>query len=955
MASTKKKGFTVSHVNVRSLVRNLKETYAVMKGFDIICISETWLHEKIQDTLVKFEGYKLYRQDRHSYPGVKKRGGGLLIYIKDELSGFSNLIAPLCKTTPNLEQMWLEICKPNFKRQLICVVYRPPSGCINSFVQEISTCVDQLEYSMGFELTLIGDFNINYHKTSSPECKVLKELERKYQLKQHINNPTRVTNKVKSTIDLALSNMTMVSEAGVLQHMIADHFPIYLVKKKLRNDKSFTYSFGRSYKNYDKTIFQDLISTNMKWRSFWNKTNDPNTLWEVMLLIITEAIDVLCPVKRMRLRKNVPGWITRETIGAIATKRELLNVALKSNDEHDWNCFKRQKNTVRKVLTRSKQHVIVSSLDENRKDPRRFWRILNIELGLNGKKSGGGQNFSRVRNEDGDILDGENACNYMSEYYARNGERLAKEFNTVWDSSMFSSMKPAEQFHLKFIPMDVIEKLVKNIDTSKSSGIPDISSQILKDAFRVLIPELTHLFNESIQMGIFPESWSIGYITPIPKEGSPLEAGNWRPISILPLPSKLLEQAIHFQLSTFLENNYILDPRQHGFRPHFSTSTSIFKLVKDLIDSYDSGLNTSCIFVDYSKAFETLDHNILCQKMRLYNFSETTVQWFHSYLSNRKHIVRTNTAVSSPSQVNYGVPQGSTLGPLLFILYVNDLLSKLGSPAESNILMYADDTVLYASGPDPADSIRKNQELLDQPLEWCSVNKLTININKTKHMFVPRYRPQLDMVKDKTLLIENKNLHNVTSYKYLGVDLDQTLRFDSMVDTLYNKANRKLYSLKNIRPYVTASIASLIYKTCIRPVMEYADFLIDSCTKATTEKLDRIQRRAVRIIDQARHRECTYDDLLRLYDIETLVKRRKKHHLSVMYRHSQDHTNLNDYRPNIALRSNLKVRFKDNFTQLTKVQKSPYNRGVSLWDRLPAGVQRATTKVKFKQGLKGYI
>ena len=272
-----------------------------------------------------------------------------------------------------------------------------------------------------------------------------------------------------------------------------------------------------------------------------------------------------------------------------------------------------------------------------------------------------------------------------------------------------------------FILMEVIEKLVKNIDTSKSSGIPDVSSQILKDAFSILVPELTHLFNESIKTDIFPDSCSTGYIIHIPKEGDPLDAGKWRPISMLPLPSKLPEQAVHHQLTIFLENNQVLDHRQHGFRPEYSTSTSTFKLAKDLFENYERGLSTSCIFVDYRQAFETLDHYILCQKLSMYHFSVNSVNWFRS--SNRKHIGQTNMAMSSPADVKYCVPQGSTLGPLLSILYVNDL----GAPDRTGALMYADDTVLYATDQDPIESVNKTP--LDKLMDWCSINKLTINIS----------------------------------------------------------------------------------------------------------------------------------------------------------------------------------------------------------------------------------
>ena len=274
-----KKGFSISYVNVRSLVRNLKETYSVMNGFDVICVGETWLHDKITNSQMMFNGYKSFRQDRQGNHEVKHRGGGLMAYIKENLFCFANIIPMFCKISSNLEQLWIEICKPNFKRQIICAIYRPPSGCVRSFIEELSTNIDQLEQSIGYELTIIGDFNINYRKNTTPEYKALKEFERTYQLSQYIKSPTRVTNKVKSTIDLILSNMSMVSEANVLSHMIADHFPIYILKKKDRIDKSFVYTYGRSYKKYNKEIYQNLIQTNHKWRSFWIKTNDPNVLW----------------------------------------------------------------------------------------------------------------------------------------------------------------------------------------------------------------------------------------------------------------------------------------------------------------------------------------------------------------------------------------------------------------------------------------------------------------------------------------------------------------------------------------------------------------------------------------------------------------------------------------------------------------------------------------------------
>ena len=488
------------------------------------------------------------------------------------------------------------------------------------------------------------------------------------------------------------------------------------------------------------------------------------------------------------------------------------------------------------------------------------------------------------------------------------------------------------------------------MDIHKSSGICDLNSELVRDALLFLNVEFTHLLNESISQKSFPNDWALGSITPIPKDGDLSDPGNWRPITILPIPSKIMERAIHFQLINYFEENNYLHERQHGFRKSYSTLTAIHKVLRYVYEAYDLGMSTSCTFVDYKKAFETLDHDILLEKLKMYGFSDNSLGWMKSYLENRRHTVNCNNITSKETTVSYGVPQGSILGPSLFIIYVNDLLYTLLDNPNVNVEMYADDTIVYVSDQCPEVASKSNEESMNKLYNWCIKNKLTINFKKTKHMMIFRKKNHDHRVP--TLKIHDKKIDNVLTYHYLGIDLDSGLTYDKMLDNMFNKANRKLYLLKRIRPYITNSIANLVYKTHVLPMLDYADFLVDSGRMEKIDRLYNLQKRALKVIDHKLHRDLDYDQLLTFYGLQRLKRRRENHHLVLMYRLKDDPSYLETYRPNIGLRNNAKIKFKTRTTKLTKVLNSPFYRGVRLWDRLAEETQKATTKVKFKNIIK---
>ena len=835
-----KKGFKIVHLNIRSLSKHLDEVDLNLRGFDIISLSETWLHGAIPDGMLHLNGYHLLRSDRvSSKVSVKKRGGGIAYYIGEHYDDFLEPLWSISNVTPNLEQFWIEIKRPHNKPIWIGTCYRPPSGTVKKAVDELYVSFQALEDKPYVaEIVLLGDFNVDYVKTSTSDFKILKDFERKSMLMQLIHSPTRITNIIKSTIDLIFTDMSHISESGVLPISISDHLPIYVIKKKSRPSKSFHVTEGRSYKNYNKEQFIELIMMDGRWENYWRPGNDPNTLWDIMLNIICTATDKLCPMVKLRVRNDTPGWYTKEIIEQVNLKKVFTREFRKSNSEINYNNLVDCKRKLSKMLRRAKQELITTSLHENRSNPRRFWRILNEDLGLNSKK--GNRQCTRLEVGQNTVITGSKVGDYLSDYYATNGKVLAENIPTVLDAEGGRYPDVNTEFDFYFIPLHIVEKLTKSIDIYKSSGIHNIGSELVRDAFLVLNVELTHLLNESLSQEIFPLKWAVGNVTPIPKDGDLLDPGNWRPITVLPIPSKIIERAVHYQLVNYFEENNYFHNRQHGFRKKHSTITAVHRVLRHIYDAYDLGQSTSCIFVDYKKAFETLDHEILLQKLRKYGLTTHSLAWMNSYLANRKHTVRCNNITSKETTVSYGVPQGSILGPTLFIIYVNDLLYTLLNYPSVNIEMYADDTVIYSSDLCPVRASKVNEEIMNRLYKWCMVNKLIINFKKTKHMMIWRYNNILKERDNMFIHVGGAKIDNVTCYHYLGIDLDNSLTYDKMLDCMFNKANRKLYMLKRIRPYISNYVANLVYKTHVLPMLDYADFMLDSGKTSKTTRLDNL-------------------------------------------------------------------------------------------------------------------
>ena len=377
--------------------------------------------------------------------------------------------------------------------------------------------------------------------------------------------------------------------------------------------------------------------------------------------------------------------------------------------------------------------------EENRSNPKKFWKSIQQNLHF-GKETGHKTRIS-VKDSTGHILSGNTLVCPMNDYYANVGSSLAKHFITPWTPPPISGIAhniPLMTF--RFVREKENFSLINNLNVHKSSHVESITTQYLKDALKALIVEFTFLLNKCLDEGIMPDAWCVGTITPVPKNGMSNAMSDYRPISVLPSPSKLIERAVYNQLIYHLESHGLLDNRQHGFRRDHSTCSAIFELTQYLYNNVDNRKFISCVFIDYSKAFDTIDHEIMSRKLQLYGLSPGVITWCRDYLSHRRQCVKIEDCKSDYKSVNYGVPQVSILGPLFFVMYVNDLLNMFGSDSVE-ILLYVDDTVIYYADQDANIACNKVADGLDIVHQWCETNKLTINVKKTKHMLVsPKHK-----------------------------------------------------------------------------------------------------------------------------------------------------------------------------------------------------------------------
>ena len=377
----------------------------------------------------------------------------------------------------------------------------------------------------------------------------------------------------------------------------------------------------------------------------------------------------------------------------------------------------------------------------------------------------------------------------------------------------------AENFVMQTMLIDFVYQQVQKLKTKKSTGVGRITARLMKDAATEIAWPVTYLVNLTIKTGVIPSPWKEARVTTSFKSGKKDNANYYRPISLLPLISEIMERSIQTQLVTFLTGNIALSTCQTGFRKSHSAETALVYLVDNIPEKMDKGMLTGSMFINLKKAFDLVEHRYLLYKLEHYGIRDDGLKWFRNYLITRTQKVKLGKDLSPSLPVEYGVPQGCLLGPLLFVLYINDQPKSL---INCTIDMHADDTVIYCTGHSIVEITNVFQDDMDNVRKWMGKDRLILDRTKTKSMLFGT-RQKLEKNDDLLIQMYRENIEHVSKFKYLGVLLDEQLTWKEHTESVSKKVCKRLLLLCRVRKCITLKACKCVYNVIIQPLFDYAD------------------------------------------------------------------------------------------------------------------------------------
>jgi len=861
--STEDSDFNVIHLNSRSLQKNYNKVVsnllATSTNFSIIGVSETWTDPKDDnDILYKINGYNSIFQSRIFAPGHE--GGGVALYIKSDLQ--FKIRHDLMSMNPSVyESLFCEIFNKS-KNVIVGVIYRPPGTDIDTFINEFNIPLNKISKSKS-PCYIMGDFNINLiNADTDRRTNAFLSMMLSMSLTPLIDKPTRITATSATCIDNIFIDISSLrnTNGGIYTTDISDHLPVFCVSRTLKKKDKHKIIETRIINDTNINSFK-LALENQNW-DFVYYEPDPDRAYQLFQNTYCSLYDAFFPIIRKKINTKTASkpWLTPAILNSIKTKNTLYHKFIRTRNPLDKEASRIFSNKLYRLIKLAERRYYANELQLAQYNMRNTWKILKDIITHD--------NTTQFPSEFVDgitvVLDNKDIANGFNNYFVNVGHTLASKIpltNTSYSSYLGDVVN--SNFYLTPIVEKEILEVVNKLNNNKSAGLDNISPKVIKSTIYPIVKPLADIFNKSYVTGIVPDILKLARIVPIYKDGDPKTYSNYRPISILSCFSKILERLTYNRLYSYFSK--LFNNSQFGFRKNHSTYMALLSLINNISENLDNGEATVGIFLDLSKAFDTIDHTILINKLRHYGIRGTTNAWFSNYLSGRYQCVSINGTKSDFKEIQCGVPQGSILGPILFLIYINDIstVSDL-----CKFILFADDTNIFLSDRDPVNLSRLINNEFNKIQTWFMCNKLSLNMKKTNYMIFSN-RPA-----DQNLIKIN-SLSRVHKSKFLGVIIDDKLSWNDHISHVTAKVSRAVGILNKARRLLPVKVLNTLYSAIVLPHLQYCNIVWGTNHAVRLHSLFLLQKKAIRIVNNADYLAHTsplfkQSNQLNLFDINKL-------------------------------------------------------------------------------------